>query len=401
MSLDALRGFDMFWILGADSIVYALRQLRPGPVTGTLAEQLEHADWAGFHAYDLIFPLFVFIVGVASVFSLRRTVAEKGRAVAARRVLVRAAVLFILGIFYNGGLSAAWPDVRLVGVLQRIGLAYAGAGLLFIFFRPRILAAMAVAILGVYWALLTFTPIRALQLQPEALAQVLGPDPTPGPNEQPSTEYRTRVETQFEATDEWVTGKFEPGLNVPNHFDFQHLPGFMYDRYWDPEGVLSNLPAVATALAGMLAGVLLTSGIGERRKLLWLVAGGAACLVVGYAWGVQFPVIKKIWTSTFVLVAAGWSTLLLALFYYLVDLRGWRRWCTPFIWIGMNPITLYLASSVIGFHAIARRLAGGSVHAWLNSVATGFGDLLLAAISLGLILALARFLYRRQIFLKV
>jgi predicted acyltransferase len=140
----------------------------------------------------------------------------------------------------------------------------------------------------------------------------------------------------------------------------------------------------------------------DRRKVVRLLVGAAVALAIGYAWSVQFPIVKKLWTSSFVLVAAGWSGLLLAAFHYVVEVRGWRRWCTPFVWIGMNPITLYLLSSLVGFHGIAERLVGGSVAGWLNGhIAAGMGEMVLAVATLALILGLARFLYVRRIFLKV
>src|SRR2546427_8007533 len=146
-SVDALRGFDMFWIIGAGSLVYALNRMsRSGP-TEFLANQLEHADWEGFHFYDLIFPLFVFIVGVSLVFSLTRTIEGVGRAEALKRIFRRGILLFLLGIFYSGGFSSPWPDMRLMGVLNRIALAYFFAGLLFCFFRPRALVGICAGLL--------------------------------------------------------------------------------------------------------------------------------------------------------------------------------------------------------------------------------------------------------------
>src|SRR5436190_1911178 len=123
-SVDALRGFDMFWIIGADSLVYALNRMsRSGP-TEFLANQLDHAEWEGFHFYDLIFPLFVFLAGVSLVFSLSKTIEREGRAAALRRVFRRGILLFLVGIFYSGGFTDPWPDNRLMGVLNRIALAY-------------------------------------------------------------------------------------------------------------------------------------------------------------------------------------------------------------------------------------------------------------------------------------
>src|SRR5256714_7608073 len=160
MSVDALRGFDMFWIIGADSLVYALNRMSRSGSTGFLADQLEHAEWAGFHFYDLIFPLFVFLVGVSLVFSLTKTIAQAGRAEALKRVFRRGLLLFVVGIFYSGGFTEQWPNMRLMGVLNRIALAYFFAGLLFCFFKPRALMAICVGLLVGYCALMTFVPIR-------------------------------------------------------------------------------------------------------------------------------------------------------------------------------------------------------------------------------------------------
>ena len=136
MSVDALRGFDMFWIIGADALVYALHKMSQTEPTKRLADQLEHADWEGFHFYDLIFPLFVFLVGVSLVFSLTKTIQQAGRADALKRVFHRSILLFAVAIFYSGGFTSPWPDIRLMGVLNRIAIAYFFAGLLFCFFKP-------------------------------------------------------------------------------------------------------------------------------------------------------------------------------------------------------------------------------------------------------------------------
>src|SRR5271154_2975005 len=164
MSVDVLRGFDMFWIIGADSLVYALDRMsrgaddKPHGFFGFLAYELDHAEWAGFHFYDLIFPMFVFMMGVSTVFSLTKIIATEGRAAAVKRVLRRGILLFVIGLIYSGGFTNPWPDMRLMGVLNRIALCYTFGGLLFIFFRPRALAAIGAALLLGYWALLALVP---------------------------------------------------------------------------------------------------------------------------------------------------------------------------------------------------------------------------------------------------
>jgi predicted acyltransferase len=393
VSLDALRGFDMFWILGGDAALQIAGAMSGGGPLKILGAQFEHRAWAGLAFYDLIFPLFLFIVGTSLVFSLRRLVEQEGRARAVRRVLRRGALIFLLGIFYGGGVTNAWPDIRLLGVLQRIALAYTAAGLLFCFCRPRTLAGVTGALLAGYWALLTFVPIRDVRLDREALPVQMGvARPT-----------LAQAQAFYEATTARVTGRYEPGLNLANHLDFVGLPGRKYDLYWDPEGWLSTLPAVATCLLGVFAGLLLRrDDLDDRRKLAWLAGGGAAALALGLLWGLQFPIVKKIWTSSFVLVAGGWSLLLLAAFYYVIDVRRWRGWCQPFVWVGMNAITLYVASNLLGFRRVAQRFAGGDVKAWFDAVfAPRAGDLVIALVGIALMLWLARFLHRRQIFLRL
>ncbi|WP_414662478.1 acyltransferase family protein [Horticoccus sp. 23ND18S-11] len=391
VSLDALRGFDMFWILGGDAAMRALGKIMPVVPVTTVAGQFEHKAWEGFAFYDLIFPLFVFIVGVSSVFSLTRLVEQHGRATAVKRVLLRTALIFGLGIIYSGGFTQPWPGLRLLGVLQRIALAYGATGLLLCFFKPRALAGITAAILVSYWALLTFVPVRDFQLDKAAITAKLGTDKA----------TRAQVEQAFEATTARVTGHFEPGFNLTNHLDFQYLPGRLYDTYYDPEGLLSTIPAVATCLLGVFAGLLLRrTDRTDAQKLAWLVGGGLAAIAVGWIWGLQFPVIKKLWTSSYVLVAGGWSLLLLALFYYIVDVRQARSWCRPFIWVGLNPITLYLISGMVGYRTVANRFVGGDVKAFFDRLGTGGGDLLAALAAIGVMLALAWFLNKRQIYLR-
>lgn len=420
MSLDALRGFDMFWIIGADSLVYALSRMTENPVTRSLAYQLEHAEWAGFRFYDLIFPLFVFMVGASIVFSLTKIINESGRVGAIYRVLKRGMLLFLIGLIYSGGFTEAWPNLRLMGVLNRIALAYTVAGLLFICFKPRALAGICGGILVGYWALLTFVPIRDIQLEKENLALLSDRAGDPrsarlfreagnaaaiNPSAIKDSPLWATTELMYAATTNRVTGKFEPGYNVANHFDFNYLLARKYDIFYDPEGILSTIPAVATCLLGVFAGLLLQStGFGTNKKLLWLFGAGAACVALGWLWGLQFPVIKKIWTSSYVLVAGGYSALLLGAFYLVVDVWKFQWWCRPFVWMGMNAITIYLIKNFLGgtFSKLSARVLGGDVKLWLDAhVAKGFGDLMIAVGGLLIAFWLVRFLYQRKVFLRV
>ena len=407
----------MFWIIGADSLVAALHRLTQTRPTEFLAGQLEHADWAGFHFYDLIFPLFVFIVGVSLVFSLTKAVERAGRREALKRLFTRSAMLFLVALFYSGGLTKPWPDLRLLGVLNRIALAYFFAGLLFCFFRPRALAAVCVALLVGYWGLMRFVPIRDIQLTRPQIAELAakagdtaaatfyGDPRSPNPSTLKDRAPWEAAEKLFYATSNRVTGKFEEGLNVANHFDFQYLPGKKWDTFFDPEGYLSTLPAVATCLLGVFAGLLLRRGeVPDLHKVGWLLGAGAAAALLGWAWGLEFPVVKKLWTSSFVLVAGGYSAMLLGVFYCIVDVWQFRAWCQPFVWMGMNSITIYLTKNLLGgsFGPLALRLAGGDVRTFLEArVARGFGDLVVSAVGLLFAFWFVHFLYRRKIFLRV
>ncbi|MCD6050955.1 MAG: hypothetical protein K0Q55_2358 [Verrucomicrobia bacterium] len=403
VSLDALRGFDMFWILGADALVHALNKMSAGKGTAGaeagglfhfLAKQLEHKEWEGFAFYDLIFPLFVFMVGAAMVYSLTRTIEQEGRDVAVKRVLKRGLLLVIIGIFYSGGFREKWPDIRLLGVLQRIGLAYMFGGLLFCYFKPKALAGICAGILFGYWAIMSFVPIRDIQLSKETLA--------PMAKEAGVTNNLAFARTVFENTTATTTGKFAPGYNVSNHLDFQYLPGKKYDVYWDPEGILSTLPAIATCLLGAFAGLLLRStNFCDHRKVIYLVAGGIAAALIGWLWHMNFPVVKKIWSSSFVLVAGGYSAMLLGTFYLIVDVLKYQRWCRPFIWIGMNSITVYLANNLIGFRRQADRFVGGDIRQFLNDSMPGLGDMAGAIMGLALATLFVWYLHRKKIFLRL
>jgi predicted acyltransferase len=361
MSLDALRGFDMFWIIGGGAFLKAFKAFGDAPGAKMLADQMEHVPWEGFHFYDLIFPLFVFISGASLVFSTTRQIELRGRGAASRRIIVRALLLFVLGVLYSGGIARGIDQVRWLGVLQRIAIAYLGAGLLFVWLKPRALAVVTVLILLGYWALLTWVPV-----------------PDVGP------------------------AHFEEGKNLPNYLDRLYLPGRRYDGDHDPEGLLSNLPAIGTCLLGVFAGLWLRASSPPARKTVVLIVAGTILLAAGWLWSGWFPVIKKIWTSSYVLIAAGWSAILLGIFYHVIEVLGWRRGFAPFVWIGMNPITIYLLASLINFNQLAQRFVGGEIHDSLNiAIYPGTGDLLIALIASSFGILIAGFLYHRKIFLRV
>jgi predicted acyltransferase len=368
VSVDALRGFNMFWIIGGDGAVWALAQMLRGKGvvlngTGTfLYTQMTHVAWDGFRFYDLIFPLFVFVTGVSIVLSLPRLVEHEGARAAHIRVLRRTLLLYVLGLIYYGGISQHWSDIRFLGVLQRIAICYGVASLLLLHLNVRGIVATCAALLLGYWALMALVPVPGIG-----------------------------------------TGSFGPDANLANWIDAHYLPGRLWDKTRDPEGLLSTLPAIATCLLGVLAGLFLRSeNFTPQQKSLWLVLAGAVTACVGYAWGLQFPIVKMIWTSSFVLVAGGYSLIVLGAMHHIVDVWGFKRWTVIFGWIGANAITLYFLNEVVNFRQFAARFVGGDAGRLLDQLVTpGAGRF--ATYGLGLVFAveLAGYLYRRKIFLRV
>jgi predicted acyltransferase len=275
MSLDALRGFDMFWILGADALVAALRGLSSNPATQFISYELDHAEWQGFHFEDLIFPLFVFMMGVSTVFSLTKIMATEGRKAATKRVLRRGALLFLLGLFFYGGFSHEWPNMRLMGVLNRIALCYTFGGLLFIYFRPRTLMAIAAGLLLGYWAL---------------MALVSFPDvrPVPGGDTVITKEAGiTNVAQLNMASTVRLRGVYIQGVNLANYVDQKYLPGKGWDGTYDPEGILSTMPAIVTGLLGIFAGLLIRNkSVPDLKKVGWLIGAGVASAAIGWLWSI-------------------------------------------------------------------------------------------------------------------
>ena len=367
-SIDTLRGMNMFLLFGVNGAAAALAQMTSGKgplVSGVgsfLGSQFVHVPWQGLHFYDLIFPLFIFVTGLSIVLSLPRLVEREGEAKAHWRVARRSLLLFALGLIASGGISQGWPDVRLLGVLQRIAICYFFTSVLFLNFSLRGMIAACIALLAGYWAIMTFVPVPGIG-----------------------------------------AGSFAADTNLANWIDRNYLPGKLYDFTRDPEGLLSTLPAIGTCLLGVFAGLFMRdSKASPQRKTLWLIAAGCALLAVGYLWALQFPLIKAIWTSSYVLVAGGYSVLLLAVLHQIVDVWGMRRWATAFTWIGANAIALYVLNELLSYQNVAARIVGGDVSRLLDrTVAPGAGNFVIAVLALSFAVTLARYLYTRKIFVRV
>ena len=338
MSLDVLRGFDMFWIVGAEELVHALNNLGKNEVTGFLSTHLTHARWEGFHFYDLIFPMFVFIAGVSMVFSMSKAMVRYGRRGAVLRLGRRCALLVLLGLFYYGGFNEPWPRIRLTGVLQQIGVACFLAGSIHIAFprSPRMVVGALLALLAAYWVAMMFVPFPDIRLNKDSLAKVA------------AQVGSTEPSILARSVPGRVRGVFDEGYNLANYLDYRFLPGkkLYGDGNYEAQGLLQMIVATSTCLLGILAGIWLRGeGVSDRRKVMGLLGVGGAAVALGWTLGLYFPVVKKLWSPTFVLVAGGYSAMLLGLFYYVIQMRKKTWWCQPFLWIGMNPITIYLAHS--------------------------------------------------------
>lgn len=359
MSLDALRGFDMLFIMGFASLVVAVCGLWPSAATDAVAASMSHVAWDGFAHHDTIFPLFLFIAGVSFPYSVAKQRAggmSEGRIYA--KIVRRGLTLVVLGVVYNGLFKLDFENLRIASVLGRIGLAWSIAAVLYLNFGVKTRAAIAVAVLAGYGAL------SALVAAPDAAG----------------------------------AGALTFEGNLAGYIDRQFLPGKLIYGTFDPEGLLSTVPAVVTAMLGMFTGEFVRrSDIRGGRKALWMAAAAAILLAAGLAFSGVLPVNKKMWSSTFVCVVGAYSLGMFALFYYLIDVRGWRRWTLFFRVVGLNSITIYLAQRIVGFGRISDFFLGGIASKCPEAVAAVISSAGYVAVCW----LFLYFLYRKNVFLKV
>jgi predicted acyltransferase len=329
---------------------------------------LLHAPWHGWTPTDLVFPFFLFIVGVS--ITLSRRSADWSR------IVRRALLIFGLGLFLSAYPRFDLASVRIPGVLQRIALCYLAAAAAYKLApgdwrrRGSVLAALAAALAVAYYLVMTFVPV-------------------PG----------------------GTAGDLSAEGNLGAYVDRALLAGHLWRARWDPEGLLSTIPAVSTTLSGTVAGLWLGSSQGDTRKAAMLAAAGVAGMAAGYAWHPWFPINKNIWTSSYVLFTAGAASLLLALCYWAIDIKGWRGWTRPFVILGSNAITLFVASGLLVKTLGLIRVddAGGPIsiaryaylHYFAPLAAPKNASLLYALANLAVMFALLAWMHRRRIFLRV
>ena len=350
----------MLFIMGFSGLVVALCSLFPDGLECWLAQTMKHVDWHGFAHHDTIFPLFLFLAGLSFPFSY----AKQCSLGATRRqiylkIVRRAAVLILLGLIYNGLLKFNFENMRICSVLGRIGIAWAIAAVLYINFSRTTRIAICGVILVAYWLIVGYIPAPDVE----------GADPL-----------------SMQGT-------------IVGYIDRLITPGRLYkDNIFDPEGLFSTIPAIVTAMFGIFTGEYVRSEkYSGNRKVLSMLVAAVVMLALGLLWSLVFPINKSLWTSSFVLVVGAYSLAMFAIFYYLIDVRGWSRWSFPLQVIGMNSITIYMAQKLISFSHTNKFLFGGLA----NALPEDWGALLLKAGYVAVCWIFLYVLYRKKIFLKV
>src|SRR5664279_2919279 len=338
---------------------------------------LEHAKWNGWTTTDLIFPFFLFIVGVSLTLSFRSRIQRgESRRTLLLHTLRRSAIIFFIGLFLNGFPYFHVATWRVAGVLQRIAIAYLAAALITLTFKTRGIAIWIAALLIAYWIAMRFIPVPGFGM--------------PGSD----------------------VPLLDPNANLSWYLDNQFLPGKMYEGTRDPEGILSTLPVIATALFGVLTGEWLGTFHDAKKKVADMLAAGTVLVAAGLVWDLWFPINKKLWTSSFVLFTAGCGLLCLAACYWINDVKHHRGlWTKPFVIFGTNAIAAYILADLFSSVLYSIRVHIGRRTMPLQDYIyrTAFGQVTpreLGSLEYALAFVLVCFLpiwwmYRKRIFLKV
>lgn len=354
-SLDALRGFDMFWITGGGALVSWLAK-RAG--ADWLDGQMEHVSWEGFHFFDLIFPLFMFISGVAIFLTVESKLANGvSKKALAKKAFFRMVMLILFGLLYNGTFRTGFEDGRVASVLAQIGIGYFFASLIVIYFKS--LKTRLIWLAGI------LTGIGLIQLL----------IPVPG----------------------FGAGNITPDGSINAFIDQLFLPGRLIYKTHDPEGILCSISATGITLTGTFAGYILKlkewSG---WKKIGYMAIIGAGLIVLALLLSTFYPIVKKAWTSTFNILTGGIGFLLLAFFYMIIDHLGYKKWAFYFRVIGMNSIFVYLFTRIVDCRRIAEFFIG-----WLAKPLGEYSELLLLLGYLAVVWLVLYFMYRKNIFLRV
>ncbi|MCD0468787.1 acyltransferase family protein [Flavobacterium sp. JAS] len=371
ISLDVLRGFVMFWIMSGEHIIHALAKAAPIPVFIWMSSQLHHTDWNGITFYDMIFPVFLFVAGVSMPYSFDKKMINAGvktpMELPAKEkqkiylsMLKRTCILLFLGLVVNGLLRFdGYDQTRFASVLGRIGLACFFAGMIYLNFDLKKQLLWFAGILFGYYLVLKLVPV------PNFGAGILTKE-----------------------------GSFT------SYIDQQFLPGRLHSKVYDPEGLFSTIPAIATALLGVFLGTFLKHRVNDsiKSKIIIMIISAIVLIGIGMIWNYDFPINKRLWSSSFVCYVGGFSILLFTFFYLIIDVLGFREWAFPLIIIGSNSILIYMASEgLVNFGYTATFVFGGIIKLFPVLWQPVF-----TALSVTLIqLLLLYFLYKRRWFLKI
>lgn len=365
-SIDALRGFDMFFIMGGAELIMSICALWPNAILArVLTRQMIHVDWNGLRFYDYILPLFLFIAGLSFPYSLYRQ-RRKGAddRMILLRILKRSVLLIFLGILYNGflyGWTLHLQDFRFASVLARLGISSGIAALIYTKCNRRQTLYISAAILILYWIGIGILP------------RILG-----------------------------LGNPFSIDENLVARIDRHLVPGRLFFKTYDPEGLVGAIPCVVTVLSGMLSSSYLappspSDHVSYSRRLRNFLTASVVLIISGVLWGIVFPINKAMWSSSFVCVTSGISMILFALFYDLIDIRGYKKAVFPFRVIGMNAITIYLAQAILS----PRWIINGVFGRFLAQLPDVWSEIAVWSLYVVLCWMFLYLLYRKKIFLKV
>ncbi len=367
-SLDALRGFDLFFLVALGPLMHSLARSAHSESLNSSMWIFEHVASAGFSPWPWIMPLFLFMSGISMPFALSRYQSMPDKKPLLRRLCKRILLLWIFGMICQGNLLGLNPDKIYLysNTLQAIAAGYLITALLFLFTRRRTQIITAVLLLLIYWAAMQFITVNGYG----------GGNYTPQGN-------------LAEWIDNAVLGRFRDTAQL---IDGKVVVAEWYHYTW----ILSSLNFGVTVLTGLFAGYIAKDKMEERRKLKLYFGIGAAMVLMGWLWNFQMPVIKTIWTSSMVLVSSGYCFLLMGLFYYWIDYKGHRSGITWLKVYGMNSIVAYMLANVIDFSCIGQSLLYG-----LEPYMGSYYSFLMTLWNVAVIYVILWIMYKKGIFLKV
>lgn len=374
ISLDALRGFDMFWIIGGTQIFSSFAKATNNEFMKTyVLPQFEHVEWQGFRFEDLIMPLFLFITGAAMPYSFaKRLSLGDSRAKLYGHIIKRVLVLYLFGMLTWGGLlKFDLSQLYLYSnTLQSIALGYLISSIIILNLRLRGQIIATAGLLLLFWALLAWLPMPVGEDGMLAMAPAAGEKIT------------------------YVSGVYKPDVNVAFYID-----KLVLDPYRHPSPytwVLSSITFGASVMFGVWAGQILRTQKTDKQKLLHLIYLGFGTIVLGLIWNIWFPIIKHIWTSSFVVYAAGFSYLCLAAFYFVVDMLNFKKWAFPFIVIGSNAIFVYVIVQFFDFRILADIFVKG-LEKWTGD----WHSFIRTTLAFVILWSLLYYMYKKKTFIKV